>query len=66
MYEDNNNKRVDELTELVKLNIYDLVAQPAFSDAKLTLEDNSTVLDSILTELLTEQRNFKIDNLIED
>ena len=65
MYKD-NNKRVDELIELVKLNTYDLVTEPGFSDAKSTLEDNSKVLDSILAELLIEERNFKIDTLTQE
>ena len=65
MYKD-NNKRVDELIELVKLNTYDLVTEPGFSDAKFTLEDNSKVLDSILAELLIEERNFKIDTLTQE
>lgn len=64
MYKD-NNKRVDELVEMVRLDTYDLVGEPGFSDAKFTLEDNTKVLDTILSELLIEERNFKIDNLID-
>ena len=60
MYKD-NNKRVEELIEEFELNTYDLVFEPGF-----TLEDNSKMLDNILSELLIAERNFKIDTLTEE
>ena len=62
MFKD-NNKRVNELIEEFELETYDMVAVPPFETDYELLLHNSKVLDSILGELLIEERNHKIDTL---
>lgn len=61
MFKD-NNKLVNELMEEFELEAYDLVANPSI-DFNSLLSENTKILDGILTDLLIEARNHKIDNL---
>lgn len=64
MFKD-NNERVNELLEEFGLETYDMVAQPGFNSATL-LGNNSKILDDILSELISELRNQKIEVITKD